>query len=167
MTRRAMMLAGLLGLAACGFTPVYGPGGGGQALQGAVALPVAKNDAQYAFNQRFEDRLGRASSGAPYVLKMQFQKSDQDLGSTSTGSTTRIRLIGRVFFTLSDAGTGAVLRDARTNAFVGYSTTGSTVATRAAERDAEERLMVLLADQVIDDLLLHAPDFAAGDLAAR
>ncbi|WP_417207445.1 LPS assembly lipoprotein LptE [Antarctobacter sp.] len=151
--RRTLLLSPLA-LAACGFTPVYGPQGGGTALQNAVLLPKPNNEAAYYFNRRFEERMGRAGPGAPYSLSLILQTDDQGIGSTSGGNTTRYRLIGRAFFGLVDTGTGQTRFEGRTNAFTGYSTTGSTVATRAAETDAVERLMTLLADQVIDDLLL-------------
>ncbi|WP_245823226.1 LPS assembly lipoprotein LptE [Antarctobacter heliothermus] len=143
-----------LALVACGFTPVYGPQGGGTALQNAILLPQPSNEDTYHFNRRFEERMGRAPAGAPYSLSLRIQTDDQDIGSTSAGNTTRYRLIGRAFFSLVDTATGETRFEGRTNAFTGYSTTGSTVATRAAETDAMERLMTLLADQVIDDLLL-------------
>ncbi|SMX40364.1 LPS assembly lipoprotein LptE [Maliponia aquimaris] len=151
--RRGFIL-GALALGGCGFTPVYGPGGTAAGLQGAIALAEPKTENSYYFNRRFEERLGRAGAGAAYSLALQLQTDEQDLGSTSTGNTTRYRLIGRAFYTLKDSTTEAKLLEGRTNAFTGYSTTGSTVATRAARTDAERRLMVLLADQVIDDLLL-------------
>jgi LPS-assembly lipoprotein len=154
---RRGFLTGLLGVSAlggCGFAPVYGPEGGGSALQGAVALVEPRNEAGYHFNRRFEERLGRGGAGARYSLGLRLQSDEQDMGSTSAGNTTRYRLIGRAFYTLVETGSGETLLEGRTNAFTGYSTTGSTVATRAAKADAQRRLMVLLADQVIDDLLL-------------
>ncbi|KUF11075.1 LPS assembly lipoprotein LptE [Pseudoponticoccus marisrubri] len=152
--RRTLLLAALA-LGACGFTPVYGPQGSGGTLVDSVLLPEPGRPESYLFNRRFEERLGRAPATAPYRLTLQLQTTEQGIGSTSAGSTTRFRVIGRAFYTLTDTATEAVLAEGRTNAFTGYSTTGSTVATLAAERDATERLMVLLADQVIDHLLLE------------
>lgn len=152
-----MLLLGALSLGACGFAPVYGPQGGAGGLLNAVALPEPTGDAAFAFNRRFEERLGRGTPPTPpYALSLRLETTAQDIGATSAGNITRYRLIGRAFYALSDTATGATLRESRTNAFTGYSTTGSTVATRAAEEDARARLMVLLADQVIDDLLLYA-----------
>lgn len=156
-SRRAFILSALA-LSGCGFTPVYGPGGTGNRLLGQIALDEPDTTAGYLFTRRFEERLGR--SDGPYQLETGIQVDEQDLGSTSTGVITRYRLLGRVFYTLRDAD-GQALIEGRTNAFTGYSTTGSTVATRAAERDAQERLMVLLADQVIDQLILEATDLPA------
>ena len=156
--RRGFLLGAgaLLTLSACGFAPVYGPGGAGNRLLGQIALDDPGTPDAYQFNRRFEERMGRGVN-APYRLGVQIQTNSQDLGATSVGNITRYRLIGRVFYTLRD-GSGAAVAEGRTNAFTGYSTTGSTVATLAAERDARERLMTILADQVIDKLILAAPD---------
>lgn len=152
--RRALLIGGAAALSGCGFTPVYGPQGGGTPLRGAVSLKESQDEPSYFFNRRFEERLGRGGPAAPYRLDVRLEQDSQDFGATSTGNVTRIRLIGRASYSLKDTGTGETLLEGRTNGFVGYSNTGSTVATRAAQNDAKQRLMVLLADQVIDDLLL-------------
>ncbi|MFW2589293.1 LPS assembly lipoprotein LptE [Sagittula sp. SSi028] len=158
MTRRALLVVAAASLAACGFTPVYGPQGAGGVLLGNVDLPEARGDAQYEFNLRFEDRLGRADADALFGLATQLQMTSSSVGINSDGSSTRTRLIGRAVYTLRETATGRVLHEGRTTAFTGYSTTGTTVATTAASRDARERLMSILADQVVDDLLLHSSD---------
>ncbi|WP_425098122.1 LPS assembly lipoprotein LptE [Tropicibacter sp. S64] len=157
LSRRQFVLSGLAfaGLSACGFTPVYGPGGTGNRLLGKVALDTPETPGDYLFNRRFEERMGRASG--PYLLSVSKSVDQQDLGSTTSGNTTRYRLLARAQYALKDAG-GVILLSGKTDAFSGYSTTGSTVATLAAERDATERLMILLADQVIDRLILDAYD---------
>ncbi|WP_249200540.1 LPS assembly lipoprotein LptE [Thetidibacter halocola] len=155
------MIAGLLAAAtlpACGFAPVYGPGGAGNRLMGRIAVDAPETPVAYLFNRRFEERMGGRGATSPYRLSVRIETDRQELGTTSVGNITRYRLIGRVFYTLRDQ-TGTVLTEGRTNAFTGYSTTGSTVATLASERDARDRLMTLLADQVIDQLILSAPDF--------
>ena len=53
------------------------------------------------------------------------------------------------------------LLSSQTAAFTGYSATGSSVATLAGERDARDRLMIILADQVVDALLIAAADLPA------
>ncbi|MBY6003235.1 hypothetical protein KUV62_04900 [Salipiger bermudensis] len=151
---RRTFLISLAALAGCGFTPVYGPEGGGGRLLNAVALPEPDRRYTYDFNARFEERLGRASG--PYFLKRQVQVDSSGLGSLADGQTTRYQLTGRATYSLSLVGSEEVLISGRTDAFTGYSATGSTAATQAAERDAKRRLMVILADQVIDRLMLDA-----------
>jgi len=157
------LLAGVtLGLPGCGFAPAYGPQGSGSKLLNSISLVESTDTNTFDFNQRFEERLGRGQgTPPPYALGLSLQTTTQDTGTTSAGNTNRQRLIGRAVYSLKDSATGATLHEGRTNAFTGYSTTGSTVATAAAAKDAWARLMAILADQVIDDLLLHADDFPA------
>jgi LPS-assembly lipoprotein len=53
------------------------------------------------------------------------------------------------------------VRQGRVSDFTGFSATGSTVATLAAERDATARLMVILADQIVDRLVISASGLPA------
>ncbi len=164
MNRRAFGLglgALSLTLAGCGFAPVYGPDGAGGKLLGEVALPVPDGPLDYVFNRRFEERLGRAGPDGAYALRVAIATDEEALGGTSAGATTRYRIAGEARFTLIDPVTERILVSDATQAFTGYSATGSTVATLAARRAAEERLGVLLADQVVDLLVLTAPDLPA------
>lgn len=104
--------------------------------------------------------MGRASSPR-YRLSVRLSADQTGLGSISSGATTRYRIDGEAVYALRDAATDVPLLSGKTRAFTGYSTSGSTVATLSGERDATERLMVILADQVIDALLLDAPDLPA------
>ena len=52
---------------------------------------------------------------------------------------------------------GAELLTGTVENFSGFSTSDSTVATRAARQDAEERLSIMLADQIVTRLIASAP----------
>jgi LPS-assembly lipoprotein len=149
--RRSFLVAALA-LGGCGFTPVYGPAGAGQALENAVDLGAPKSDDAYLVQRRFEERLGR---GSAYRLEFDVTTKDVGLGGTSTGNTTRYRVDGALSYKLLQG--KAVLLQGKTQAFTGYSTTGSTLSTLAAEKDARKRLMVILADQLMDELILGLP----------
>ncbi|MDO6587301.1 LPS assembly lipoprotein LptE [Salipiger sp. 1_MG-2023] len=155
---RRWVLLGLGALAACGFTPVYGPQGGGSKLLGSIALPDPEDSDDYAFNLRFEERMGRASG--PYALVRDITVNSTGLGSLADGTTTRYQLTGRATYALMPAGGSEVLISGRTDAFTGYSVTGSSASRQASQSDARQRLMILLADQVIDRLLLDADELA-------
>lgn len=157
--RRLFVLGLGAALSGCGFTPVYGPGGGADRLTGQVSLADPTTDAAFLFNNRVEDRLGPATLGR-YALDVTLDTSRDDVGTTSDGRRTRFQLTGTARYALSDTATGAELTSGRTESFTGYSTTGSTVATLAAERDAEARLMRILADQVVDALVIASTGFA-------
>lgn len=158
-SRRAT-LAGLaaLPLAACGFTPVYGPSGPGTALRGRVAVDAPENRLGFEFVARMEERLGRVRQ-PDYRLSYTISEESQGIAISSTNDITRVRLNGRVQYTLVDA-SGAQLLAGEVENFTAYSTTGSTLASDAGARDAETRLMVLLADQVVDRLISGAARFS-------
>ncbi|SLN18279.1 hypothetical protein ROJ8625_00618 [Roseivivax jejudonensis] len=154
---RRTVLAALVVAPACGFTPAYGPQGSAGRLQDSVALSEPRNRAGYVLNRRIEERLGHAPGGR-YALETPIDTGETDFGTTSTGTTTRYRVVGSVDIRLRDTATGAVVLEDRLDSFTGYSATGSAVATLAAERDALERLMTLLADRIVDRLILAAPE---------
>lgn len=149
--RRSLILMPLA-LAACGFTPAYGPGGPAQGLMGTIR--AADPDTKDAFElvKQLEARLGRAEA-ARYDLAYTITTEAIGVGYTPDNSITRYNLTGRVDWTLSDRGTGQRLTGGRVDSFTSYSATGSTVAGLAAEEDARRRLMVILADQIVARLL--------------
>ena len=155
--RRTFLIgaSALMVLGACGFTPVYGPGGGVESLLGQIALAAPDTRDEYILTRRIEERLGRATGGL-YDLRYAVSVDSDGLGSTSQGATTRYQIAGTVSYTLSDTATGSVVYRRDTSAFTGYSATGTTVSTLASEQDARRRLMSILADQMVDQLLLWA-----------
>lgn len=155
---RRLFLLGLatLPLAACGFTPAYGPEGGAGALRGRVAVqtPVSKGD--FDFVSRLESRIGRGEAAA-YDLGYSIAATRQSGGITAANETTRYTLRGTATWTLTDRASGSRVAGGEVSAFTSWSATGTTVAGLAAEDDAARRLMVMLADQVVIRLLAFAP----------
>ncbi|MEM9318105.1 MAG: LPS assembly lipoprotein LptE [Pseudomonadota bacterium] len=149
----------LLPLGACGFSPVYAPGGPGTVLRGRVAVEPPSNRLGFELVARLEERLGRTGAGA-YQLDHTISTSSQGIAITDNNDITRIRLNGMIDYALTETGSGLQLLAGQVGSFTAYSTTGSTLATDAAERDAETRLMVLLADRIVDELLAGAARFS-------
>ncbi|TJZ80758.1 LPS assembly lipoprotein LptE [Paracoccus hibiscisoli] len=154
--RRAVLL-GLLavsGLAACGLSPVYGPGGGGGRLFGKVRPRDPDTPLDFVFNRRLAERLG-PEDAAVYDLDYQINAGVVAQAITPDEVTTRYSLNGTADFALTGPG-GAVITQGRVSSFTSYSTTGTTISTLAAEGDARERLALMLADQVVTRLLAAA-----------
>lgn len=149
-----------LALAACGFTPVYGPGGAGTALRGRVRVQAPDSPDSYLLVRTLEDRLGRAAGTPAYELSYTLTTETEGQAVTASNETTRYSLVGRVDYTLTSVATGTIAASGQVENFTGYSATGSTVETLAGERDASERLMTILADQVVTRLYA-TPDLAA------
>ena len=134
--RRSLLILPLA-LAACGFTPVYAPGGTAAALRGQVTVQDPATREGFLLLQELETRLGRGNG--TYGLAYDLSITEEGLGITRTGDITRFNLVGQVDYTLFDFATG-------------YSATGDTVEALAAERDARARLMRVLADQITTEL---------------
>jgi LPS-assembly lipoprotein len=156
---RRTLLALPLALAACGFTPVYGPGGTGTKLNGQVLVQEPSTQAGYLLTRHMETRLGRSAGSARYALDLTIDLDEDDLAINSSGDITRYNVIGNVEFALRDSTTGTIITSGKVQNFTAYSATGTTVATLAAEQDALERLMVILGDQIT--ARLYATDVPA------
>lgn len=155
--RRHLLIAGAsLLVSACNFTPIYGPEGAGSQIENRILIKAPTTKDAYFVTRRLETRLGRADP-APMTLSFSVSNSSAGLGTTATGSTTRVQRVGSLSYTLKNSATGKNIAKGSVSNFTGYSATGNTAATLAAERAAIERLMNILADQLVDRLLLLDP----------
>ncbi len=150
--RRTFLLMPLA-LAACGFQPVYAPGGAGSALFGKVELSAPNNENTFLLVQNLEQQLGRsATSGKDYKLSVQVSTQVQSAAITTTNETNRYTINGRAQYSLRSNASGQIVASGTVTDFVGYSASGSTVSTLADERDATRRLMTILSDQIVNRL---------------
>ncbi len=157
LSRRTLLLMPLA-LAACGFQPVYGPGGAGTALQNRVLVDAPTDRDAYVLTREIETRLGRAANPA-YGLAVTIATVEHGLAIDRAGNTQRYNLVGTASYALRDLTSGQIVTSGKVENFTGYSATGTTVATLGAEQDAQVRLMTTLADQVI--ARLYAADLPA------
>ena len=151
--RRGLVI-GVLALGACGFTPVYGPGGSGGKLQNSVAFTAPATELGFRVRTTLEDRFGPISgSAADYSVNIALSSRQNSAAVNDEGDITRLDIQGTARWDLTNAdqtySTGGDVR-----ATTSYSATGTTVATQAAERDAVERLAQILADRIAADLIL-------------
>lgn len=150
--RRTLILLPLaLAIGGCGFAPVYAPGGTANALYGQIKVEAPSDRASFLLVQDLEQRLGR-STAPIYELDLALVTVDEGQAITETGEITRYSLVGAAAYVLTEIGTDTPIATGEVNNFTGYSATGSTVETLASERDALERLMSILADQITTQL---------------
>ena len=138
-------------MAGCGFAPAYAPGGNAARLQGQVSFDAPTTSQGFALTRQLTNRLGPAAA-ARYRLSYQVTTELKGLGVAQDNAILRYSLEGAASYSLHDAASDAVLLTGRAASFTSYSASNSTVATVTAERDAEERLMVILADQIVTRL---------------
>lgn len=161
--RRGLLAAfgGLLAAGACGFTPVYAPGGAGLALRGAVEVDAPDTREAYELVKRLEERLGQPGSAPRYRLGYEISITRQDVGVTAAQEITRTRLEGALSYVVTSLATGAELDRGEVTSFTSFSNLGSTVSTASVERDAYRRLMVILADMAFTRLIAAQPGWGA------
>lgn len=158
--RRALLaLLGALPLAACGFEPAFGPKGAASGLMGQVAFIEPRSRDAFDLVGRLQERLGRATNPR-WRLGFKMTLSQEGLGITSDNVTTRYDLLGKVDWTMTDLATDKVVASGSTESFTAYSASGTVVSTATSERDAHQRLMRILADQIVTDLIA-TPGFGA------
>ncbi|RVT82107.1 twin-arginine translocation signal domain-containing protein [Rhodobacteraceae bacterium CCMM004] len=168
-SRRTLLVGAAAAVAACGFTPVYGPQGAARGLRGQIAVDPPRDPEGYVLVRQLEDRLGRGSGGAAYRLSADIALAEDGLGITPDQEITRRRLRANLAYRLTHTESGDVVASGTLRNFTSYSApvfsanrgtiAGNTVSVRAAEQDARERLMTLLADQLVARLLATAPEW--------
>ena len=152
MWSKRALLTGLLALSACGFTPVYGPGG--SPLRGSIEVITPSTVEGFRLGTTLIERFGPAQTPR-YLLTVSLTETQTTAAQTIDGDSTRFDLNGTADWSLTEDGQPVAQGTAQT--FTSYSATGSTLATQTAERDARERLSVALADIIIADVTLSAP----------
>lgn len=155
--RTVLKLLAAAPLAGCGFTPVYGPGGAGDALRGRIAYRAPDTPEGFRLRARLEDCLGRVERG-DYLLSVEMDINEVALVITSEQDINRYNLPGRAVWRLYPDGADTPVAEGAVETFTAYSAFGTTVATREAQRDARDRLAIALADLIITDLMIAAPD---------
>lgn len=151
-------LALALALAGCGYTPALAPDGPAAGLRGAIAFEAPETPAEFWLTQRLEDRLG-VPRAPRYALSTEVDVEEVDVRVTPEEITVRENYVGLVTYRLTDATTGTALRTGSVRSFTGFSGGSTTVASRVAADAAQERLMIILADRIVADLLATAGDW--------
>ena len=149
------MIVGIMALSACGFTPAYGPNGAAGKVQGQVATTTPDTISGFYLRNQIVDRIG---SGGRFALDVSIAESRDAVAISQTGDTTRFNIIGTADWILRDGNAGAILAQGRAESFTSYAATGTTVTSQSSASDARRRLMVILADQIVAEVMLAAPD---------
>lgn len=157
--RTFLALIAALPLAACGFAPAYAPGGPALALRGRVAVQDPDTRAAFDLSGRLQERLGSATAPR-WRLAYSIATDEVGVAITPENAVTRYTLKGAVDWTLTDTTTATRVDGGRVTSFTAWSATGPTVAGLAAQEDAERRLMVILADQIVTRLIAGAGAWA-------
>ncbi len=163
--RRAVLALGLAGLAlaGCGFKPLYGDAAPAAAMRGQFVLDTPDGQPGFEMRERLLERLGE-SSDPRYRLAIRLDLQSRGSALTQQDYTTRYDVIGTASYTVTPLAGGAPILTGTVNSITGYSApeseTASAFASLVAERDAELRLALTLADQIVTELAVTAGERA-------
>lgn len=149
--RRTFLIA-TLALAGCGFRPAFAPGGPAERLRGSIRADDPTDKAGFDLVRRLEERLDRPSTPR-FDLGYQISTDIAAVGITVDDSITRYNMSGKVAYTLTARAGGQVVTRGTVSSFTSWSATGSTVAALSAEDAARTRLMRILADEIVTQLI--------------
>lgn len=162
LTRRSVVVTGALFalvVAGCGFTPLYAPGSAAAAMDGQIQVALIDGKAGFQMREELTNRLGPADAPR-YRLDVTLRLSKSGVALTQQNVTTRFNVTGIADFKLVPLSGGAPVTTGSVRAITGYSApeqeTASAYSSLVAERDAERRVAVDLADQIVQRLALSA-----------
>jgi len=163
---RRALLAALLpvaALAACGFTPLYGEGAPASRMAGRVEVPVIDGETGFTLRERLTASLGDPAL-ADYRLEITLDLKRSGVALTKQDVTTRFDIVGTAAYRLVPTKGGTPVAAGVVRSVTGFSSpeseTSFAFASLSAERDAERRLAVALADQILQRLALSAESWS-------
>ncbi|MDA8634840.1 LPS assembly lipoprotein LptE [Rhodobacteraceae bacterium] len=148
----ASLLIGLT-LAGCTLEPLYKPGSVTAGFLQNIELDAPKDRDSYVLYNRLTERLHSAESSA-YALSVTLRKSEARAGIAADGQAQRKIVTGFADYRIVQIATGKEVQSGSVKAFTGYAQSGSNVAILAASNDAYDRLMIQLADKIMDGMIL-------------
>ena len=148
----ALALVSIVGLSACGFTPLYGDAGAGSSLS-RIAVTTQDDRLGYRVREQLEDALGRDGSQAPlWRLQTVLEQSRKPLGRRIDDTATRYELTVRGAWTLTPTSGGSTVAGVETVTTT-YAAADQPYAAIAAQQDGEERAAAELARLIRLDIL--------------
>lgn len=161
--RRAVLALLALAPAACGFRPLYGEGAPAARMAGRVDVDLIEGKAGFDLRERLLNRLGAPTDPA-YRLTVTLTLQTTGTALTQENVTTRFDVTGLAEYVLTPLAGGTPVASGSVRSVTGFnapeSVTSTAFAARAAELDAEHRLAVNLADQIVQRLALSADGWA-------
>jgi LPS-assembly lipoprotein len=152
MRRLVLAAVSLVGLSACGFTPLYGDAGVGGSLS-RIAVTTQDDRLGYRVREQLEDALGRDGAQAPlWRLETVIDQQRRPLGRRIDDTAARYELTVRGAWTLTPLNGGEPVSGVETVTTT-YAAADQPYAAIAAQQDGEERAAAELARLIRLDLL--------------
>jgi LPS-assembly lipoprotein len=157
--RRALVLAGIVGLAGCGFHPLYAPGEAQDAALSAIFVDLIQDRSGQLLREALQARLDANDNAAAksFVLTVVYRENVSGIGIQNDNSSTRTRVVGTATWSLHPVGedskqiTGGTVRSLDGYNIVNEQFFYSDLSQEAANR----RVAEALADQITQALSVY------------
>ena len=161
--RRAFLLgAAGFALAGCGFSPLYGEGEPAREVLGRVDVGLIEGEPGFEMRRRLVERLGYPESPT-HRLEVDLELRRAGVALTDENVTTRFNIVGEADYVLVPLNGGDPVRFDSVISTTGFSAPDSSTsvafAVQSAQRDAERRVAVTLADQIALRLAVSAGEW--------
>lgn len=165
----------LAGLAACGFSPIYGVSGRGDipvqtALNNVAISNINGENGQFLRNKLIDRMYTQGRPTAPQArLAVDIHSSEAGLGIKKDATASRSQLTLTATYTLS-GNDGKTLVKGTARSVASYSKLDAQYGTVATQRDAYHRALIEVSEQIVNKLSLYYAEKApkpATQAAAR
>lgn len=159
--RRSLLLSlAALPLAACGFQPVYRKDGAASRLKGQIRFNLIDSRNGFILLEHLETRLGRPVGEPRFEATITLGTVEEELVLATASSLSRFTLNGRAQVKVTDTQTGTEVFNDSFRETTGYTASAETAVTTAGKRDANDRLMRAMAEQIVLRLTATAQSWA-------
>ena len=145
----------LLLLGACGFEPVYAPPTSTNSVRNNFDLSAATDRGTYQFYHNLKGQISD-NPQAQYALSYTISQSATTAATDADGKSHRGVLKEPLAYRITRKINGQTVKTENVKGFTSYSALASSVASDAAGRDATKRLMKILSDNLVDELMMVA-----------
>ena len=149
---RRKFLVGSFFLTGCGYTPVHGTDSKVKKLYNSVFVQAPKDRVEFELVKNLEKQFGKATS-RQYAFNYTLRIKEEKAVVSASQTLERYSLVGSLKYSLIKKD-GEVVLTNTAKSFTAYSATGTALATERAKRDAQDRLMVILAEQVLNRIFI-------------
>ena len=143
----------LLLLGACGFEPVYAQSTSTNSVRNNFDLSAPTDRGTYQFYHNLKGQISD-NPQAQYALSYTISQSATNAATDADGKSHRGVLKGSLEYRITRKINGETVKTGKVKGFTSYSALASSVASDAAGRDATKRLMKILSDNLVDELIM-------------
>ena len=159
--RLAALTLALAALASCGYQPALKQGAPADVLTEGIEVAVAGGREGFILEELLLQRLGQSAGSSPYALTARLTVEERDQATPGAGGIDRKSIDGVAEFEIRSAGESGILAAGSVAGTASFSTGAGAVASGAARRDAERRMLTQIADRLYSRLILTAGEWAS------